>query len=720
MNISHKIIFSLLISALIFTVFTAAAFTGLFDMVETRFYNPQIARGLNREAAEDARVIGDFLAELDNRFAAALAGESVKRSFLPDHAEEDMGERSRIFGILLNSLPGLRSVRFVDAGGSRIHFSTLAEDLIHQEGSSFTYRSYRDCPGVLPYQNVESPEGAAPRIVFDGPGERLIFSYPFSDTLDVYRGSALFTFSVRAVAERMIREGQLKVGEDLSVVSSPGGFLLGLPGMGKEDLKNQAAALWQEGILGFAGLDEDGHEDGREPLVLVSAKYDGVSPQFARPGDRNGGAVFTGRLVQESLFTLPPLMRSIFLGSFFLTLFLFVFLLFNLRQDAVALIRDRLKRLQKGLFRQYYEQKEAVDWKRWTKELAQRRGEVRAQIKRGLPRRGMGPPATGESGALDALIDLSWNETVAALSGYPTADINDERLRAAVLDILRQAGCLPPGMGTEDFQAPAPAGGRPEEGEELEELEVVEDSKDAEEPVKLIKLETEIREDPEAGKDLAGLKGEDLKDLNREDSEVADGKNPPGGIVAAPDTSAIKPEAMESNPPEKAAETQSAAHEDLSAVASRIEFGLPGESGAERKGGLGSEDASPFETLSFESPNFSRDEGEEAGIAPGEGLEPGEGQRKRRQAGEGGDDSGLTEITEDGGLPFIYRPFLFQGKSKPLSLRSIDDGTAEPIRERNGIHMINSDILDPDLESSNRLDPRILQLVESIIAPEKG
>jgi hypothetical protein len=693
MDIFRKTILSLLISVLAFIIFTLAAFTGLFDLVETHFYNPQVLRGLNREVAEDAELIGGFLAGLQDRFAAVLGEGAVKRSFLPDQAEDDIGERSRIFGVLLNSLPGLRSVRFVDAGGSRIHFSTLAEDVFHQDESSLAYRNYRDCPDVLPYNTVESPEDAVPRIIFDGPGERLIFSYPFSDTLDVYRGSALFTFSVRAVAERLVQGGQIKVGEDLAVVSSPGGFLLGLPGMGKENLKDQAAAVWGEGGFELSSLDAE----GVEPLALISTKYGGgdSEPPPGLEDPRDAGVVFVGRLVQESIFTFPPLMRMILLEAFFLTIFLFVFLLFNLRQDSVTVIRRRLKGIQSSLLHQYYERKEAVDWKRWTYELEQRRGEVRAQIKRDLPRRGKKQPVQAD---IDALIDLSWDEMIAALGGRSAVEVDEEKMRALILDILRQPGSLSPDRAEES--SPAAGGGGPvqaaDEPEELEELG------DLEEPAELIEVEPEILEDLGAGENLIALE-------DPEDGEVADEKDSPGGIVVTPEAFMIEPEAAELEPLEEAAEPLS--YEELEAAASNIEFGSGIE--AEEKAGSGPEVFSPFEALSFESPSFSGDA--DAGIS-----DSGEDRKKKRSVDGAGDDTGLTEITGDGGLPFIYRPFIFRGNGKPLFLQPLDDNMEGPIREQDGIHLINSDILDPDLESSDRLDPKLLRLVESIIVAGKS
>jgi hypothetical protein len=682
MSVLRKIILSLLISALIFAVFSAAALTGLFDLVELRFYNPRILRALNRETAEDTRVIGSLLEELGGRFSAALEGDAVRRSFLPNQTEEDIFERSRIFGLMLNSIPGLRSVRFVDAGGSRIHFSTLEEDILRQDGSSLVYRSYQDCPGALPYNDVESPEAAPPRLVLDSQEEQLIFSYPFTDTLEVYRGSALFTYSVRGVAERMVREGRIKVGEDVSVVSRPGGFLLGLPRTGDGRLKGQAAAAWGEGILRHSGLE--GEDLGS--LVLVSAEYAGPP----------GPGIFVGRLVEESLFSFPPLMESILLGSFFLTVFLLVFLLFNLRQDSITVINSRLSLLRNGLFRQYYEQKGAMDWNHWARELEQRRGEVRAEIKRDLPRGSRKPLVQAK---IDTLIDLSWDEVVATIGQRPVMELDEKKLRAIVLDVLNSSGALPPDRAAESPETPvtpvadipaAPA----EEPEELEELEEPEEFGEFEEP----------------GRPAETEDAEVLEELDEELGVPEEEPKSPGEILVTPEAFELKPEA-ELEPLEDPAGDLSPG--DLDSLASQIEFGPEEDSGGE---GTDLDISSPFDALSFESPSFSG-EGENPAEFPGGDGAPDSGDRKKKQQLNGAqDDTGLMEITGDGGLPFIYQPFLFRGNDKPLALRPLEDGKEEPIREEDGVHVINSDILDPDLESSERLDPKFLQLVQSIIA----
>jgi hypothetical protein len=717
MNVSRKIIFSLLISALIFAVLAAAAFTGFFDLVETRFYNPRMLKSLNREVLQDAGVVGALLDELRSRFTIVMKEEAVRRSFLPDKLEEDTLERGRIFSALLNSLPTLRSVRFVDAGGSRIHFSTLAEDVFRQDGSSPVYRSYRDCPDVLSYADVEAAEGEDPRLIFDGPGERLIFSYPFTDTLDVYRGSALFTFSVRVVAERMVQEGRIQVGEDVSVVSFPGGFLLGLPALDKEILKNQAALAWEKGNPGFFVLDGENPES----LILVSAAYRARDLE-GRAGGPGPETVFVGRLVRESIFAFPPPMKFVLLVSLFLTVFLLVFLLFNLRQDRAMVISSRLSRLQDGLFQRYREQK-GMDWKHWARELEQRRGEIRAELKRDLSGGKKNSPVQGE---LDALIDRSWDEVVAAIGSYPAAGPGEEELRAIIADVLRRSGDLPPERAGE---------GPPVTSRAINLTDSLTDNRDGigELEGSDLEVEPEILEELEAAEEPAGnsreLPGlaeaeeaevlEELEDLE----EVVEGKT--GEIVVTPAAFAAGPEA-ELEPLEEASDSRAPAQEeDLDTLASEIEFSPETES-EEKEGEIPAFDlASPFDSLSFESPSFSRDggkefsgdEGEADGLSAGDKpADLGEGAKKKHRIDGPREESGLTEITGDGGLPFIYQPFLFRGNVKPLPLRPLEDQDAEPIREQNGLHLVNSDILDPKLETADHLDPKFLRLVKSIMA----
>ena len=433
MTVGHKVTVSLLIAVVLFAGFAALAFTGLFELVEARFYNPTVAKGLERELAADAAVTGAYFTELKNRFAAELAAGEVKRSFLPNQSAEDVFERSKRFGLLTEETSGLQSVRFVDAAGKRIHFSTSRGDELRRDKLSIAYRNYGEAAGDLPLEEIAVAEGGAPRLVVDPAGERFLFSFPFLDSFDVYKGTAIFAVSVRGLAERLTAEGRLRVGEDLSLVAAPAGVVSGLPRLGRADLVSAVASVWSDGTFGPTPLAAGASGTS---FALISAKT------------RDG--FITGRLVKEAVFAFPPAMKGILLGSFFLTVFLVVFLLFNLRQDSLTVIRDRIKRFQIALMEEYYDRKGDLDWNRWKRELEQRREEVRAELKRDL--RGAVPKRLASD--VDELIDKSWDELLSAIGGkmVPVAAQLDE---GKLQDILGRVMALAP------TAAPAPAAAKP-------------------------------------------------------------------------------------------------------------------------------------------------------------------------------------------------------------------------------------------------------------------
>jgi hypothetical protein len=448
-------VFSLLISILLFAGFTVFAYTGLFGLVESRFYNPSVVRSLDRQLDEDTRAIRDFLAELQSGFAASLMENAVRGSFILNQKAEDIFERSRIYGTMLESQSGLQSVRFIDSGGSRIHFSTDPQDILRQDQGSVAYRDYNNEGGDIPYEQVAVPNRGKPQITFDEAGERLVFSFPFYDSLDVYRGSVLFSLSAKAVAEQLFREGLIKIGEDVSVISKPGGFILGLPAGGKRPLVPLISSAWSDGILTLTHLVSG---ETTASLALISAK--------------TGEGIFTGLLVDESLFAISLPMKIILLASFFLTAFLVVFLVFNLRQDPVMVVENRLKKLQISLLEHYYDTADETERNHWSREMEQRREDIRAELKRGL---------RVKSVELDALIDRSWDDFLSILDrrrgGVGIADEKKlQELLGRVFQTLSTAASagsipIPPPAPLLESPSPVSVANKFEGLEDFEELE---------------------------------------------------------------------------------------------------------------------------------------------------------------------------------------------------------------------------------------------------------
>jgi hypothetical protein len=449
-------------------------------------------------------------------------------------------------------------------------------------------------------------------------------------------------------------------------------------------------------------------------------------------------------------------MKFILLGSFLLTVFLIVFLIFNLRQDSMTVIQSRLKRLQTALIQQYYELKGDMDWKHWSRELAQRREEIREEVKHGLPRAAV----TGKKAAdLDTLIDHSWDELITAIGGRPTA---------AAAATAPTAAAAAPTAAAPIADAPAAA----EEQEELEELEEVSEAEEvleAEETELLEELEA-VEEIPEADDDVEVLEeaddttGETIITPEAFIAEDAGGleaelepldEAPEAELEPVDDVAELEPidepddapTGDPANAPESARDAALAAEGEtmgggdaspinLAELASQIEFGTVGETATDdgEAPAVDLDVSSPFDVLSFETPSFSPDDdaaatagGQDAAghedIAPIGGEDANAANaaagKKKQQIELARNNSGLLEITEEGGLPFIYQPFTFQGNSKPQILRPIDEPDGEPIHEQNGVHLIDNEVLVNPQENAQKLDPKFLNLVESILNKDK-
>jgi hypothetical protein len=387
-----KPILLLLVSILILAVISFLTEKGFTGFIETRLYNPSVVKSYIRENAKDAEIAQSFMSELQNKFALTLNEPEIRKSFLYSQSDEDIYERSRIYGTLLESTAGLQSVRFVGSNGLRIHYSTLQDDIISQDSYSTAYRNYKEDPAALAYGAVSVPADGAAKYTMDERNDRIIFSFPFIDSMDAYRGTALFSVSVRALAERLIAEGRIKISDDVSVVRTPPGILLGSPGSSKTHIHSAVSAVWSNGVQDRTVIDS---EDSGVRFSLISYK--------------TSGGLFFGRLVNDALFSVSGSMKIILYLSMFLTFYLILFFLINLRPHAVTVVRTRLERLREILFEQLYINKSGQERVKWVLELEQRREEIHLEMKNNLKM----DRRTEKD--INGIIDKSWDDLLVVM-----------------------------------------------------------------------------------------------------------------------------------------------------------------------------------------------------------------------------------------------------------------------------------------------------------------
>jgi hypothetical protein len=757
----RKAALSLLISMLLFAVFTVFAFTGLFDLVDARFYNPAVARALDREIDADAQIIEEFFTELRIRFAATLDDGAVRRSLLADLESEDIVRRASLYGELLESLGGLQSVRLIDSGGRRIHFSTWQPDILRQDLGSVAYRNYdavENSAAYIPYGQVET---TVPRLILDGAGERIVFSHPFYDSYDVYRGTALFSLSVRAVIDRMVSAGRIKVGEDVSVVSEPPGLVVGLPVVGRNVLRPLIARIWSDNSLSLGALNSN--------LTGISLAL------ISRRIDQN---IFIGRLANQSLLSFPLAMRIILLVAFLITVFLIIFLVFNIRQDDVTIIQSRLKKLQVSLLEEYYEHTGDLNWSRWKRELEHRREDLHSELKRGLSAK------TNSLPEIDNFIDRSWEELMAILGGHieRRSGIDEDALRSLLRRLpestvapssppkaLDQAGVKETGEIealneadiVEALEGPAdrkvnPTAPDPEfeeleelEAEELElaELEIVEpeesgDSAGAE------AVETEpvepVGEAPDPMSSGQGIDPPDLADRPETPDDPAEAE------LAEPDLPELETMELDLGEPEFEGPELTTDFQELDPVevedfdgsetiatnlASDIEFGPDSQELEQEKEEAARSMAEQFEIQSpFDSILSTLSEVEFA-PEPMEELEALEGEWRTP---DNSAEAEAEELRPGFAGPQFSVPFLETLSSEVALLTVEDEDEAEPVApeetrergmadtpaepetggivtERDGVIYINESVLRPDKETLKGLDKNFKNLIDSIL-----
>ncbi|GMO43385.1 MAG: hypothetical protein Ta2B_23930 [Termitinemataceae bacterium] len=485
MTTSRKAALSLFITVLVLAVFTVIAFTGLFNLIETRFYDPAVRDDLYAELKNNAAIIDEFINENDLTFEKTIGLDSVKRSFLVDQNGQDILDRSKIFGELHAQRSGLQWVRFIDQNGQRIHFSTDENDIADKSAVSISYKSYSEVPGYVPFDDDLLKGSNTRRIVFDdsyGDNERLLFYYPFADSQGVYRGEAVFSITVLAIAGKLKSLKRIKTSEDISIITAPKGLVIGLPDTANVQIKNAIASIWESKPR--AKIDVVDSQN------IKSENADKI-PQYVLLYTTANHGFIVGSLIEEGTFDLPSIMKIVLLFSLFLSAFLLLFLIFNTAQNPVTVVQGRLKTLQVNLLNEYYQLKSDMDWSAWQRELEIRRPAVLEDLKRGI--------RIKKDGSVDRYInsffDKSWDDLLLALGSRSRQDrmIDEEKLEEILKRVLSTTkisvasinGNTANGTKNENFTEEQNGG----EVSDIEELDDIEDAEDIEELEELGDLE---------------------------------------------------------------------------------------------------------------------------------------------------------------------------------------------------------------------------------------
>lgn len=474
---------SLLIAIFIFGALAVASSLGLFASVERQFYEPARLKVINEKLDSVADCSNEYIQNLLNIFGAEKDGFLSHESVFSFAGQNPSAEALRLFESLKENCAGLEGFRIVDSAGKRVFYSSFRSDYVIKTEKGVQRRIYSnyenlqtkhgknelEYPLVSAFESDENLEAEnenavsaqdLPRIIFDGDEQRLIFSYKIQ-TLDekpVFC-SAIFYVNPVDFANLLVENHVVSVNEPISLVSSAdgktGGFVFGLPNVGKNIFASEILKKWNQGVFGpdeivataaskIEGISvpvsensaqefepETGSEkkDSEKMSVQPSAGSE-KNISWSLISSRNAKFLHVGGIFSSETLKMPFYVRILLFVCAFVTVCLIVVIFFNIRKDDSVVIKSKIRAIQIGLLNEYFEKD--VDRKKVAAMIVAQKDALTAKIKKSLGRRGK-----KYGSDLDVILNKSWEDIITILSGAEKTSCMAELSSSSIKEIRK-------------------------------------------------------------------------------------------------------------------------------------------------------------------------------------------------------------------------------------------------------------------------------------------
>ncbi|MCR5125397.1 MAG: hypothetical protein K6B43_09415 [Treponema sp.] len=521
MTSGQKVAVSLLVSVVLFAVFTVFAFVGMFNFVETKFYQPMVVEGIEERLVKISDAQERYIESLFKRFDSFVSDESVKTYLDAKPLDSDVQKREKIRVGLMMDTRALRGIRIIDSTGINILYSSFSSDVMSSSSSSTTYKKYSDLvfakvDSEIPYVDIKVADtriggigkSKLNRIYLDDERNRVVFSMPFTDSSEKYAGTIAFYCDPSDFSRFLFEENLVDItGYGFLITDSDGfgGYVFGLSNVGRTSLKNLILEQWNDDSKKNASseksnlsvryivpeidshmADSENHAAQNPEAETDSAdfeKYNDVKILFSKKSFRDDIG-FISWIYDRDIMYFSESVRFMLLVLTFVTLFLIVYLIFNLRHDDMVVIRKRIKQFQLAFISESIEQMDERNGRRL--DIESRKDEINAEIKKSLGRRGK-----KYSSQIDSLLNSSWSDIFTALGlrsdGKQSVAIDSDELRRVLEEVLGN-GSLTINANVKTL---APAENSPAEENKASEPETIEENKtQADEPSSTAQIET--------------------------------------------------------------------------------------------------------------------------------------------------------------------------------------------------------------------------------------
>jgi hypothetical protein len=389
-----KLLISLLVGMFVTGVFLIAGFSGLFESIETTFYNTRVLERVDQDLDQVNSVFTEYENSLVSRMQTILSSDAFRRTFEVNQTSEDIVEAHLTAIDELNrDFPAFVSLRIVDADFINLVYSSRINDIERRD--NLLRRIF-----YFPVEDLDFPVDVAGNIerideqdrgdwirLISGEFQLLVYLFPVYNNFDIFSGYAIAVFDSSSLTNQLIREQVVAYGEEIALFPENG--LLVNPPQVPDNVIRILQERWS--VLGDS--------------EILTFELEGTGEVRAQLG-------FSEQITSVFLIPISELQLNrgmiVFLTSLlFFTAFLLIFLISNIRQDSEVVVRDRLKRFQLDLLSEAVDQRGNLDVKKWTGDYRARQKEIKQKITAGIPAK--------DKKAYEELVDSSWEEILEIL-----------------------------------------------------------------------------------------------------------------------------------------------------------------------------------------------------------------------------------------------------------------------------------------------------------------
>ncbi|MBN2351875.1 MAG: cache domain-containing protein [Spirochaetales bacterium] len=401
MRRSVKVVLSLLLSLVIGVVFTFLSFTRLFPIIEAGIYYPNLKAVGEKETVSVSKNIDGYLKSALDTFQAIIRKDFIKRAFLSRQIDSDIAERRLAFSQILQEYPQLESVRLIDRIGRHIHYSTLESDIASHSVTQITYKNLDQTDRFIADRLFNLKE-TLPRLIWDGDRQRVIFVLSIDDSEGKAAGTALFSLKREALENEIFSSRGLIFRDFLILndagilIDTSGTIVFSQPSPGLSSLVTECLNLWKNVSGNSVSQTLLKISDVPQGITLFSTGLDSVG---------RVGVLYPARRFEMGMFD-----KILILSVFYVTIFLIILLVTNIKQDPIKIVAMRMHKFQVEFLNAFFEKKDKIDFSRWQKEMDTRRDEIKRYMKKGLKK-----ISASKEAEIDSYIIGSWNEVVSII-----------------------------------------------------------------------------------------------------------------------------------------------------------------------------------------------------------------------------------------------------------------------------------------------------------------